>query len=85
MSDIPITYGRRHNGTMWMSIGNPVKGYHVRADWEFGETYARMLAASEDLLDALKALLDISPMSRVAGDALIHRQAEAAIAKAEGK
>ena len=53
-----------------------------------GETAAgnaRLMAAAPDLYEALKALLDISPFA-TGGDASaeIHRQAEAALAKANG-
>ncbi len=41
---------------------------------------------SAELLEALKALLDCAPFAYgPRGDAAVHRQAEAAIAKAEGR
>ncbi len=39
---------------------------------------------SHDLLVALKAMLDIAPFSATEFDGVIHRQAEAAVKRAEG-
>lgn len=47
------------------------------------EANARLIAAAPQLLEALKALLDITPFSSTDKDCRIHREAEAAIAKAE--
>ena len=52
----PITYGTREDGSMWLSIGNPTSGPHVQADWEFGEKYAAMFAATPHLLQRMKEL-----------------------------
>lgn len=47
------------------------------------EANARLIAAAPELLEALKALLDIAPFGSTNADREIHRQAEAALAKAE--
>ena len=52
---------------------------------EVVEANARLIAAAPQLLEALKALLDITPFSSTDKDCRIHREAEAAIAKAEGR
>jgi hypothetical protein len=45
----------------------------------------RLIAAAPELLEALEALLDISPVATNGGDKEIHRRAEAAIRKAKGE
>ncbi len=52
-------------------------GYHY--------TSCSLIAAAPELLEACKALLDLSHFADCAITATIHRQAEAAIAKAEGR
>jgi hypothetical protein len=38
----PVTWGKRDDGTIWLSIGDPREGPHVQADWEFSEGYLRL-------------------------------------------
>ena len=39
-----VRFGKRDDGSMWLSIGIPESGPHMQADWEFGEHYARVFA-----------------------------------------
>ncbi len=32
-----VDWGTRDDGSMWLSIGDPGRGYHQQADWNFGE------------------------------------------------
>lgn len=63
--DLPIKWGKRADGSMWLSIGDPHSGYHVQADWEFGETYARMFAAMPETLKAISKSNDEGPLDRL--------------------
>ena len=52
-----ITYGVRHDGSRWLSIGNPRTGPHIQADWEFDENNAAAFkSVRTDLPRALEAL-----------------------------
>ena len=53
----PCEYGKRGDGSMWMSIGNPEAGPHIQADWEFGENNAAAFkAARADIPNLIAAL-----------------------------
>ena len=38
--------GKRADGSFWLSIGDPLKGPHVQADWPFGEKYLHLFVAA---------------------------------------
>ena len=56
----PCEYGARIDGSMWMSIGSPVTGPHVQADWEFGANNAEAFAASRTDIPRLVAALRVA-------------------------
>ena len=56
----PWRYGIRHDGTMWMSMGDPAKGAHVQADWEFDLHNADFCAQARTDLPRLVAALEIA-------------------------
>ncbi len=56
----PCEYGTRRDGSMWMSIGDPVRGAHIQADWEFGESNALAFAAARTDIHRLIAALRVT-------------------------
>lgn len=76
----PWEYGVRGDGSIWLSIGDPIKGRHYQGDVNVYEADARLICAAPDLLAALKAVVSISMRKHDAWDAAL-----AAIAKAEGR
>jgi hypothetical protein len=45
----PIKYGIRRDTSVWLSIGDPVTGPHIQADWEFGENNAQAFTTVKDV------------------------------------
>ena len=56
----PCEYGIRRDGSMWMSIGDPAKGPHIQADWEFGEHNAEAFTAARTDIPRLVAALRVA-------------------------
>lgn len=47
-------YGVRPDGTMWLSLGDPVKGPHRQGDLHASEEDAQLIIAAPYLLEAAK-------------------------------
>lgn len=78
----PWVYGTREDGSIWLSMGTPLKTDHRQGDLDFGEENARLISAAPDLLKALNTFLKcVSVSDHMA--AII--EARAAIAKATGE
>ncbi len=47
-----VRFGKRADGSMWLSIGQPEAGPNMQADWEFGEFYAQIFAEAVEAVHA---------------------------------
>jgi hypothetical protein len=53
----PWVFGRRDDGSIWLSCGDPARGQHEQFDLGENEATARLIAAAPELYRALDALL----------------------------
>ena len=89
----PWVYGKRTDGTIWQSRGNPATGPHWQDDFHGKEDDARLIAAAPDLLNALKFALGVLTYGVLPGHgcddahelSLARVEAARAIAKATGE
>ena len=84
----PWVYGKRKDGSLWISRGDPVKGPHDQSDFYGSEADCRLMIAAPDLLAELKDAVNfMQSVLEERGDhgvSILIRSARAAIAKAEG-
>jgi len=64
-----------------LATAYPMKRDDLPGSWKAN---AALIAAAPELLEALKALLDVAPLAETVSCGQIHLQAKAAIRKAEG-
>lgn len=85
----PWKYGVRKDKSIWISLGDPVKGPHHQGDFFGTENDARLTVAAPDLLEALmKILSEYDSWKGYNDDGLEEKTelyARAAIAKALGE
>lgn len=54
----PWEYGRRKDGSMWMSFGDPVNGPHSQFDWNGREEDAKLIVISPKMVEACKKIYE---------------------------
>ena len=73
-------FGMRDDGSIWISLGDPVKGPHYQFDFPARLADARLACAAPDLYEALEGVLRVADR-----DTAEFNKARAALAKARGE
>ena len=83
----PWRYGRRDDGSMWLSLGDPVKGPHHQGDLCASDADARLIAAAPAMYKALRNLAAVHECwcGPVGSRTCYRCEALAVLAEVEGK
>lgn len=80
----PWKFGVRDDGSIWLSIGDPMKGPHFQADLCASVADAQLIVSAPDLLEALQKCLPLLHMNFSSTDKdAAFAQAREAITKAK--
>jgi hypothetical protein len=83
----PWECGARKDGSIWISLGDPITGTHYQFDWYAPEHDARLAMAAPDMYETLtriEGMIDRIPEAqRLAAEDRILEWARAALAKVQ--